>query len=72
MCFQHQHSISEAVKEFAIIPLHNNDQIVYEVCGDGLLCVVGLNHKANWDDDRDIINYLVYEIARAIDIKENE
>jgi hypothetical protein len=60
------------ILDFIIKPLHNIDQIVYEVHNNGLFCVVGLNYKANWDSDRFIDNHLTYEIGKAIDLKENE
>ena len=57
--------------DFIIKPLHNIDQILYEVHRNGLFCVVGLNYKANWDSDRFIDNHLTYEIGKAIDKAEN-
>jgi hypothetical protein len=60
------------IHSYTIKPLHNIDQIVYEVHENGLLCVVGLNSKANWDVDRPFSNHIVYEIGKAIDKVEND
>jgi hypothetical protein len=60
------------ILQLAVKPLNNIDQIVYEVYDKGLLCVVGLNEKINWDADRDISRNLIYEIGRAIELKEKE
>lgn len=57
-------------KELTIKPLHNIDQVVYEVYDEQFLCVVGLNEKANWDADRKISSHLIYEIGNAIEKKE--
>ncbi len=58
--------------QLTVKPLHNTDQIVYEIYNDQLLCVVGINEKANWDADRKVSSYLIYEIGKAIEKKESE
>jgi len=55
-----------------IKPLHNIDQILYEVYDEQLIGVVGINEKANWDADREMDRHLVYEIGKAIEKKERE
>src|SRR5438552_5590312 len=58
--------------DLTIKPLHNIDQIIYEVYDDRLMCAVGLNDRANWDADRAISSHLIYEIGKAIEVKERD
>jgi hypothetical protein len=58
--------------DLLVIPLHNGDQILYEVHSNGLLCAVGLNEDLCWEPDRNVSRDLVEKIGKAIQLKEDE
>ena len=65
-----QFTINIDNKVYTVIPLQEEDQMLFEVHDNKLLCIIGLNEYGEWEANCDFDENIVSKIGEGIEYKE--